>query len=334
MSNAERKDNLPAIVKTAEAKFTELAKRHNIPDFTFARESEFALQILKKNEFLGTVACGNPDSLKDAIVNVAAVGLSLSPVLKQAYLIPRKVGGKMQVCLDISYQGLIYLATSSGSILWAKAELVYEKDDFEFLGINISPRHKVKDIFGDRGPMVGGYSMAKMPTGDLLIEFMSIKEIYGIRDRSDSWKAFKAGDIKSTPWKTDESEMAKKTLLKRGWKSWPKSIAMESLTKAININDTEEIEVEQETEGDSAEREAKKLEDIELIRKYLGLLDRDESTFIDHMNRTANRNIATLDNMTALEIQQQIIFLEGIIDAQAAKLAKHKSKDKSDEQAG
>lgn len=335
MSNAERKANLPAIISSAEPKFTELVKKHRLFNFTFAREAEFALQLLKKNEYLATVACGNQDSLKDAIINIAAIGLSLNPILKQAYLIPRKFSGKMEVCLDPSYQGLIFLATSSGSILWAKAELVYEKDDFEFLGVNVPPRHKIKDIFGDRGPIVGGYVIAKMPSQDVLIEFMSIKEIHMIRDRSESWKAFKEGRIKSTPWFTDEPEMDKKTLLRRAFKSWPKSLTTEALAKAMDLVAEAEVEP-QDTEDTSGEREAKKAADLEQIRKYLELLDRPESAFIEHLSRATNRTIDKLEDMTGLEAQQQIIFLEGIIDAQTAKLTKHKSKpkDKPSEEAG
>ena len=44
-----------------------------------------------------------------------------------------------------------------------------------------------------------------------------------IRDRSDAWKAFKAQKIKSTPWHTDWSEMARKTVFRRLSKYLPSS---------------------------------------------------------------------------------------------------------------
>jgi recombination protein RecT len=52
---------------------------------------------------------------------------------------------------------------------------------------------------------------------------MSRPDWHKIRDRSEGWKAFKNGKIKSTPWATDEGEMAKKTVLRRLLKTQPQS---------------------------------------------------------------------------------------------------------------
>lgn len=335
MSNAERKENLPGIIKTTEPKFTELAKKHNLPDFTFARESEFAMQILRENEYLENVAIGNPDSLKKAIINVAAVGLSLSPVLNQAYLIPRKVRGKMKVCLDISYQGLIFLCTSRGAIVWAKAELVKEKDDFELVDFTSMPKHKVKDIFADRGNVRGGYSIAKIPNGDLLVDFMSLAEINQRRDRSESWKAYQLDNSKTTPWKTDEVEMQKKTLLRHGWKSWPKSTSHNAIDHAMRIVDEIEGEAGEEEiqPAASSERDLKKQADLKQIREYLEALDRPEVDFVDILSRATNRKIEKLEDLTPNEAEQQLIFVEGMIDETARKLEKSK-KGRSREKAG
>jgi recombination protein RecT len=321
MSNSERRANLPDVIKTVEPTFTELARRHNVPDFTFAREAAFAAQILNNpaNSFLANVACGNLDSLKDAIVNVAAVGLSLSPVHKQAYLVPRKG----RVCLDISYQGFVDLATSRGAILWAKAELVHDKDQFEFLGINIMPKHKIKNVFGDRGPVIGGYCVAKMPTGDLLVDRMSLADLHKIRDQSEGWKAYKKGDASTTPWFTHEHEMMKKTLIRRAYKSWPKTV--EALSEAVNIsNETEGLNANDEAVDLPDANDAKREIGLGEIRNLLEVLDRDEPRFLAHLNRETNRQIVKLEDLTTLEIEQQIIFLEGLVDEQAAKIEKRR----------
>lgn len=328
MSNHERKENLPSILKGAETRFNDIAKRHGVPEFTFAREFEFAMLILKQNSYLADVAVGNPDSLKEAIIGVAAVGLSLSPVHKQAYLVPRKG----RVCLDISYQGFVDLAVSKGAILWAKAELVKDRDQFELTGINSLPKHKIKKAFEDRGAVVGGYCVAKMPTGDLLVDHMSTAEIFAIRDRSEGYKAFKANTAKSTPWQTDESEMMKKTLIRRAYKSWPKTLAQEALNHAISAaNDADGLVYESaQAPAEPDETDLKREAGITQIRNLIDILDRPESAFIEHVARSTNRKIGSLEDLTLLEIEQQIIFLEGIVNEKAEKLKKHKAgKDQS-----
>lgn len=329
MSNSERKNNLPAIIQSAEAKFTELARRHQVPDFTFAREAEFAVQILKQNDYLATVAVGNPDSLKEAIINVAAVGLSLSPVHKQAYLVPRK----NRVCLDISYQGLVDLATSRGAILWAKAEVVRDGDRFEYVGVNKEPIHTFKP-FDDRGKVIGGYCLAKMPSGEFLVDFMTLTEIYLIRDRSEGFKSFRAGKAKSTPWETDEGEMIKKTLVRRAYKSWPRSVARDVMDRAIDVtNDADGIDLGNEQIAASTGPSPHMLEGFEIIRELLEALDRPEEKYVEHLCRTTNRKIEKIEDLTQLELDQSVTFLQGLVDAQAAKLERLKSKEKRNDNA-
>ncbi len=332
MSNNERKANLPAIIKTVEPTFTELARRHNVPDFTFAREAAFAAQILKDNPYLAEVAIGNLDSLKEAIINVAAIGLSLSPVHNYAYLIPRKVRDVMKVCLDISYKGYIELGTSKGVLLWVKAEIVRDTDEFEYRGMNQEPVHRFKPFNKDRGDIVGGFIVAKMTSGDLLVDFMPIHEIYNIRDRSDGFKAYQARKIKSTPWVSDEGEMIKKTLIKRGRKSWPSSIAKD-LDRALAVADEDEsIDFAAEALP-PAQPDPHREEGLQIVRDFLEALDRPESAFVVHMSTTTNRKIEKLEHLTDLELTQAVTFLGSVADAQAAKLKKLNSKERSNENA-
>ncbi len=93
------------------------------PSGNFEREAGFAMQVLMASDYTLSVARGDPQSVIDAVSNVAAVGLSLNPAKKQAYLIPRAVrkGTKPKIVLDISYIGLLDLAIMSGSIGRARA---------------------------------------------------------------------------------------------------------------------------------------------------------------------------------------------------------------------
>ena len=117
----------------------------------FSAEAGFALQVLHDSPYLAKTALANQASLVAAVTNIAAIGISLNPASKQAYLVPRK--GK--VCLDISYIGMMHLAQSTGAILWGQAVIVRESDTFELQGIDIAPEHKYSPFSKNRGEIVG-----------------------------------------------------------------------------------------------------------------------------------------------------------------------------------
>ena len=192
----------------------------------FAREAEFAIQILGGNDYAMKVAMNNKQSVADAITNISAIGITLNPAEKKAYLVPRKGG----LCLAISHIGLLHLAIESGSIRWGQARLVYENDVFELNGLDQQPTHKSQPFSKDRGEIVGVYVSVKTADGDYLTEAMSTDEVNAIRDRSDAWKAYKAKGV-SCPWLTDWGQMAKKSVVHRGNKYWPKT---ERLDKALH----------------------------------------------------------------------------------------------------
>jgi recombination protein RecT len=79
--------------------------------------------------------------------------------------------------------------------------------------------------------LIGAYSVAVLKDGSKSYEVMSIEEIRALRDRSQAWKAFKANKIKSTPWSTDEAEMARKTVAKRHAKQLPSSADLDDLIR-------------------------------------------------------------------------------------------------------
>ena len=74
--------------------------------------------------------------------------------------------------------------------------------------------------------------MALLKDGSKSYEVMSIDEIRAIRDRSQVWKAYAAKKIKSTPWSTDEAEMARKTVAKRHAKQLPSSADLDDLIRS------------------------------------------------------------------------------------------------------
>ncbi|MYN42690.1 DNA recombinase [Duganella sp. FT109W] len=197
---------------------------------SFERESGFAIQQLQKNDYTLGVAMKNKASVINAVTNMAAIGISLNPARKQAYLVPRDG----QICLDISYIGLLDLAVASGSILWGQAELVREHDLFKRVGMDKQPVHEFEPFGKNRGLIIGAYVVAKLHNGDFLTTMMDMDEVCSIRDRSEGWKAFCAKKIKSTPWASDEGEMIKKTVIKRAYKLWPKTERLDAAMTHLN----------------------------------------------------------------------------------------------------
>ena len=207
----------------------------------YAQEAHFALQQLASNAYLLGVAQNNPDSLRAALLNVAATGLSLNPVKKQAYLIPRNKA----VVLDISYMGILHVAQMSGAIEWGQARIVRAGHTFRLTGINQVPIHEYNPFENDdaAGAIVGAYAVVKLPSGDFLTHCLNMDALLRIRSRSES---FKSG--KNSPWLTDPEPMMKKSAV-RGLA--PYMPYREAMVQAMTVA----VEAEQEQDGEQPEQQ-------------------------------------------------------------------------------
>lgn len=229
---------LEDLVFSVETAFQRVAVDTSI---NFARESEFAIQQITKNDYAMKLALSNKQSVRDAVTNVAAIGISLNPARKQAYLVPRDGG----IMLDISYMGLLDLAVASGSIRWGKANIVHENDVFKLNGFDQAPTHDYAPFARDRGAMVGVYVVVKTPDGDYLTDHMTIDEVFDIRDRTSAWKAWIEKKRKN-PWVTDEGEMIKKTIIKRASKTWPRTARLDQAVHHLNTDAGEGLDLGQD----------------------------------------------------------------------------------------
>lgn len=219
-------------ISKAKRKFIEITTDQKAYD----RESVYAMQHIMKNDFSMRTANANPLSVQLAMANVASVGLTLSPANGYAYLVPRDGA----IVLDISYKGLIKIATDTGSVEWVRADLVYEADDFTYHGPAAMPSHKANP-FKDRGAAIGVYCIAKTHTGDILTEVMDMDELEKIRGKSLAYIKKKSG-----PWVEWFDQMAKKAIIKRASKTWPYTDRMERLTDAIDLANKSEGDYELE----------------------------------------------------------------------------------------
>ena len=186
---------------------------------SFEKEKVFAFAALSQNSYLQKIAMQNITSLKIAMYNLAAVGLSLNPVSKHAYLIPRRLGDQQRIVLDISYQGLVEIAMQSGAIVSCSCTLVHEKDmeTFQWVDNFTPPKNPPNPFLQAKGRVVGGYCQAKLSDGSFLLYAMTIAEVYKRRDHSEMVKR----NGVSGPWLDWEEEMIKKTIVKQAAKWWP-----------------------------------------------------------------------------------------------------------------
>lgn len=215
-----------AVVHDVMPQFERIARANNL--VSWQEESQFALQAIHKNSFLAK--CSVP-SLQNAIINVASVGLTLNPADGYAYLVPEynKQTKSNECQLRISFKGLIKVATDAGSIKWVKAEIVKENDQFEYSGPCTMPTHKMNP-FQPRGNTIGVYCIAKTHEGDILVDLMDVAELQKIQSCAKTQQVW-------TAW---PDEMAKKAIIKRASKQWPKTNQSEVLHKAIEVvNETE-----------------------------------------------------------------------------------------------
>lgn len=284
---------IPDIVGGVNPECVTLSSAHNGVDWQ--AEQNYAVQLLCNNNWAAEVAQKNPVSVQNALRNSAAIGISLNPASKHAYLIPRKINKQQQICLDISYMGLLHLAMSTGSIRWGRAEIVYSSDSFSLAGIDQAPIHKRDPFAKDRGEITGAYCTVKTSDGDYLTETMSIDEINGIRARSES---FKKG---FGPWVSDYTEMCRKTVVKRASKYWPKVDRLEEAIHVLNNDSGEGISDKAHVERDVTPADGNVISEIVAIVESKG---RTVDKFVEYMNSRTGQNFESLEQFTEHELRE------------------------------
>jgi recombination protein RecT len=252
------------------------------------KEISFAMQSINRSAQLQKCS---KESLLQAVLNVSNVGLTLNPASKEAYLIPRysSITRSMEAALEPSYVGLIKLLTDTGSVKSMVCQLVYEGDKFELdLANNSSPvSHRPELSSSKRGKVIGVYALATLADGTRQVEWMDIENVYEIRDRSETYKAFKAGKINSCTWASDEGEMTRKTVIKRIYKYLPRSEKAAALDAAIEMDNQDYT---------ASDRQ------LEMIENLLRT-----STYDERQKQWLEMEVPTMTNKRASEVIEQLL---------------------------
>jgi phage RecT family recombinase len=215
-------------------------------------EKMYVLQLIQRSEYLAQAIIETPISLLTALQDVASLGLSLSPQMGHAYLIPQrpKAGAPYEVYAKVSYKGMEQVVLTSGTVLSIATDLVYENDTFK-RGVNMDgPFFNFEMAMGDRGPLLGGFCLARYSNGEKHLEWMPIADIEGCKAA-----AIKAQNGKTPPvWVgAFASEQQKKCVVRRAAKHWPSSPVIERLIQNFDINNPMEFGKASIIEGESVE---------------------------------------------------------------------------------
>lgn len=205
-------NTIEALYEKVKPKIMQAAAKHMDPDRLLR------LAVTLQSQMPDLKRC-TPGSVLGCIMNSAQLGLE--PLMGQCYYIPFNNTKKncKEAQFVIGYVGLLELIYRSGQVKDVYAEVVYEKDDFEYeLGLDTKLVHK-PFMEGDRGIVKYFYAVAHMVNGGYAFVVMSKYEVDAHRDKFS--KAAKSG-----PWVTDYIEMGKKTVLRKLAKYLPKSIEL------------------------------------------------------------------------------------------------------------
>jgi recombinational DNA repair protein RecT len=242
-----------AIVTQAQQEFSVIAQSDKLVEWS--REAAFARQMILNDEYLYKAT---PQSVVNAIVNIANVGLTLSPVQQFCALIARwdKKAGVNVASLMVMYKGLLKLATDVG-LDACMVENVYEKDDFRFWvdddGEHISYEKNFRAAQDtETNPYIGTFVRAKFKHyAGTFIEWVPVDEMIKIREASDAYDPEKPWCV----WIKWAGEQRKKSALKRASKRWPKTTSKEweRLDKAVAIdNEVEGAKLKRAREREEA----------------------------------------------------------------------------------
>lgn len=188
------------------------------------RFTRIALTAYSRNEKLQECT---PESFLGSMMQAAQLGVEPNTPLGQAYLIPYRNKGVMEVQFQLGYRGMIDLAYRSGEVQNIQAHEVYENDTFEYeLGLDPKLRHV--PALKDRGEVILYYAVFKLTNGGVGFEVMSKEDVEAFAKKKS--KTYGTG-----PWQSDFDAMAKKTLVKRLLKFAP---LKSDFVRAVNTDET------------------------------------------------------------------------------------------------
>lgn len=196
-SQDRRLSTIETAIRASEDSFSRV-----LPQFMLAQKERFlqlAVEMAQKPE----LASCSPVSIVAGVMKAAQCGLPLDGT--HAALTPYK-GTATFIPM---FQGLITAAMRNGGAQKLWSAVVYEGDVFrETLGSRPELVHEPAHVSRDLSRALGAYACAKLPSGEVIFEFMDRDQILAIKSTSKAQRG---------PWSVPahEGEMWRKTAVRR-----------------------------------------------------------------------------------------------------------------------
>jgi recombination protein RecT len=187
---------------------------------------------------LEIAAANNPPAFLSALLDAARQGLE--PGTEQYYLTARKQKGRLEILGMRGYQGEIELIYRAGAVSSVVAEVVREKDVYQYRrGVDDKPIHEYPAFAGEqtRGKLIGVYAYAKMKDG-------AISRVVELgQEAIDRIKKFAQGtESEYSPWNTSTESMWLKSAIHQVQKWVPTSAEyIAAQVRAVREGETPEV---------------------------------------------------------------------------------------------
>lgn len=233
---ALQKNEFTAVVKGFKTQVEEALPAHLKKNAD--KYSRQAIMLFSQNPMLQQCSA---ITIISGLMTASALGLDLTPQLGQCYIIPYQNSKKTangwektwEAQFQIGYRGTIALAQRSGEVLSIRADVVRERDDFNYSkGLYPTLEHR-ESLEEDRGEIThvysvanfknGGYAFEVWPIGKVVAHAKKFSKSYFKDEYQGRQKTGNRVENPNSPWVKDFESMAKKTLIMAIWKFLPVS---------------------------------------------------------------------------------------------------------------
>lgn len=166
-------------------------------------------------------------SLVAGVYQAAQLGLLLDGVLGHAALVPYKIRGVYTAQMQIMYRGYAELAYRTGLVSTISAHAIRKGDRFDYREGSNPTIDYAKPLDGERGDLIGAFSIARMRDGGVNFEVLTLAEVHKHRSSSKAYAKAEREKKFDSPWHEWEDAMFKKTAIRELSKTLPQATELQ-----------------------------------------------------------------------------------------------------------